>query len=229
MVRQSRHSGVSARPLSRFYQRLRAHFGSQHWWPGRSRFEIIAGAILTQNTNWGNVEKALANLRRRAALTPRRLARLPQRRLRTLLQPSGTFRQKTQTLSRFLQYLGRRYQYSLKRMLRVPNGRLRGELLALRGIGEETADSILLYAGKRRVFVIDAYTRRILMRHGLAPPQAPYESLQRLFEEQLPRRASLYNEYHALLVATGKRYCHRREPECFACPLGPELEKDGRA
>ncbi|MFQ5817123.1 MAG: endonuclease III domain-containing protein [Terriglobia bacterium] len=225
MVRQTRHTVTSLPAIPRFYRRLLAHFGKQHWWPGHTRFEIILGAILTQNTNWKNVEKVLVSLRRTSGLAPRALARLPQRRLPSLLRPSGYFRQKARTLITFLDYLRRRYRYSVHRMFRVETQRLRAELLALRGIGEETVDSILLYAGRRPVFVIDAYTRRILMRHGLAPPDAPYAALQKLFEENFPSNPTLYNEYHALFVAAGKRYCHRLQPDCFACPLGPELEK----
>jgi endonuclease-3 related protein len=181
------------------------------------------GAILTQNTGWANVEKALRNLHQASVLAPRRLAGLSQEHLHSLLQPSGYFRQKARTLSTFLEYLGTRYRHSLQRMFRTPTAQLHDELLRLRGIGKETADSILLYAGDRPVFVIDAYTRRILLRHGLAAPDATYEALQGLFLSQLPRRAKLFNEYHALLVAVGKHYCHRRQPDCSQCPLGPEL------
>lgn len=181
------------------------------------------GAILTQNTGWANVEKAVKNLRRASVLAPRRLARLSQEHLHSLLQPSGYFRQKARTLSAFLEYLGIRHGHSLRRMFRTPTDRLHDDLLRLRGIGKETADSILLYAGKRPVFVIDAYTRRILLRHGLAAPDATYEALQGLFLNHLPRKAKLFNEYHALLVAAGKHYCHRRQPDCSHCPLGPEL------
>ena len=226
MLRQVRHTVHRLPQIPRFYRRLVRHFEAQHWWPSRTRFEIILGAILTQNTAWRNVEKALANLRGASAVTPRSLARLPASRLRSLLRPAGYFRQKARTVANFLNYLEKRYSYSVEQMLRAPTARLRTELLALPGIGEETADSILLYAGRRPVFVIDAYTRRILMRHGLAPPDAPYATLQRLFEDNLlPRSPQLFNEYHALLVATGKRYCHRQQPACFECPLGPELEK----
>ncbi|MFQ5927905.1 MAG: endonuclease III domain-containing protein [Terriglobia bacterium] len=225
MVRQIHKPVASLPQIPRFYRRLLTHFGKQHWWPGDTPFEIILGAILTQNTNWKNVEKSLVNLRRVSALSPRSLARLPRRRLRSLLRPSGYFRQKAGTVTTFLDYLQRRYRHSVHRMFRSETKRLRAELLNVRGIGEETADSILLYAGRRPVFVIDAYTRRILMRHGLAPLDAPYATLQKLFEENLPRNPALYSEYHALLVATGKRYCHRQQPNCFTCPLESELEK----
>lgn len=210
--------------LLRYYDRLRGHFGPQHWWPARTRFEVIVGALLAQNTNWANVEKALANLRRREQLVATRLSRLSAVRLARLLRPSGYYRQKTRTVRRFLRHLKLHYGGSLARLFRRPTRSLRAELLSLPGIGEETADSILLYAGGRPVFVIDAYTRRVLGRHGLAPPQASYRDLQDFFHRHLPRNSVLFNEYHALLVAVGKNYCHREGPDCAACPLGIELE-----
>lgn len=212
------------RTLRRYYRRLRRHFGPQHWWPARTRFEVILGALLTQNTSWGNVEKALGNLRRVRALSPAKLGPLPAARLARLLRPSGYFRQKTRAVRSFLGYLQQHYGGSLGRMFRRPTPALRAELLALRGIGEETADSILLYAGGRPVFVIDAYTRRVLDRHGLARLEAGYAELQSFFETRLPRDPALYNDYHAQLVAVGKTYCHRERPDCGACPLGVELE-----
>ena len=214
--------------LRRYYRRLYRHFGPQHWWPARTRFEVILGALLTQNTSWANVEKALGNLRREGLLSPGKLLRTPPGRLARLLRPSGYFRQKTRAVRHFLQHLQRRGGGSLKRMLTRPAEELRDDLLSLHGIGEETADSILLYAAGRPVFVIDAYTRRVLSRHGLAPAAASYGELQDVFHHSLPRNSALFNEYHALLVAVGKRYCHRRQPNCAACPLGPELEA-GRA
>lgn len=212
------------RTLRRYYQRLRRHFGPQHWWPARTRFEVILGALLTQNTSWNNVKKTLSNLRGAKVLSPTKLGRLPPQRLAHLLRPSGYFRQKTRAVRHFLDHLERRYRGSLARLFRRPTPALRQELLGLNGIGEETADSILLYAGNRPVFVIDAYTRRVLGRHRLASAEAPYAELQSFFERHLPRDPALYNEYHALLVAAGKNYCHRERPACAACPLGIELE-----
>lgn len=214
-----------AQALGRYYRRLQDHFGPQHWWPARTRFEVILGALLTQNTSWKNVEKALANLRRAGLLSPAKLARQPAARLARLLRPSGYFRQKTRTVRRFLRHLKSRYAGSLPRLFQRPTAALREELLLLPGIGEETADSILLYAGERPLFVIDAYTRRVLTRHGLAPPQAPYHQLQDFLHRHLPRQPGLFNEYHALLVAVGKTYCHREAPDCPRCPLGVELER----
>ncbi|MFQ5776634.1 MAG: endonuclease III domain-containing protein [Terriglobia bacterium] len=214
----------TGRVLRRYYHRLHHHFGPQHWWPARTRFEVVLGALLTQNTNWRNVEKALANLRRAGVLTPVKLTDLSVSRLARLLRPSGYFRQKTRTVRRFLAHLHRHYRGSLARLLRRPTSELRLELLALPGIGNETADSILLYAAGRPVFVIDAYTRRILSRHWLAPEKASYAELQDLFHRHLRHDRTFFNQYHALLVAAGKKYCHREQPHCSACPLGIELE-----
>ncbi len=212
------------RTLQRYYRRLHRHFGPQRWWPARTRFEVILGALLTQNTSWANVEKALGNLRREGLLNPDKLSRTPVARLARLLRPSGYFRQKTRAVRHFLEHLQQCYGGSLRRMLARPGAALRDELLGLNGIGEETADSMLLYAASRPVFVVDAYTRRVLSRHGLALEKTQYGELQSVFHRNLPPNAALFNEYHALLVAVGKRYCHRRDPDCNACPLGPELE-----
>jgi len=184
---------------------------------------MILGALLTQNTAWTNVEKALGNLRREAGLSPEKLARIPAATLARLLRPSGYFRQKTRAVGGFLRHLNHHYRGSLGRMMNRPAKELREELLSLRGIGPETADSILLYAAGRPVFVIDAYTRRVLSRHGLMPANASYAEFQDFFHRNLAAEAKLFNEYHALLVAVGKNYCHSRQPDCAGCPLGPEL------
>ncbi|MGH9862453.1 MAG: endonuclease III domain-containing protein [Candidatus Acidiferrales bacterium] len=212
------------RTLRRYYRRLHRHFGRQQWWPARTRFEVILGALLTQNTAWVNVKRALSNLRRAGVLSPKKLARVPRQRLTRYVRPSGYFRQKSRYLRGFLEHLQKHYQGSLPRLLRQPAPALRQELLSLPGIGPETANSILLYAAGHPVFVIDAYTRRVLARHGLAGEKASYEELQDFFHQNLPRDARLFNEYHALLVAVGKEYCHRVRPDCNACPLGIELE-----
>lgn len=224
MASAARVSESPALTLRRYYRRLEEHFGPQHWWPARTRFEIILGALLTQNTNWQNVEKALANLRPAGLLSPIKLTSLPSARLARLLRPSGYFRQKTRTVRGFLAHLKARYAGSLARLFQQPTEDLREELLLLPGIGEETADSILLYADGRPVFVIDSYTRRVLARHGLAPPRTSYGQLQDFFHRHLPRDPALFNEYHALLVAVGKAYCRRIAPDCARCPLGIELE-----
>lgn len=223
LVSSTKGAGTG-RALRRYYRRLYRHFGPQHWWPAQTRFEVILGALLTQNTSWANVEKALDNLRHKGLLSPGKLSRPSAARLERLLRPSGYFRQKARAVRHFLGHLQRRYDGSLRRLLARPAVELRDELLGLNGIGEETADSVLLYAAGRPVFVIDTYTRRVLSRHGLARETAHYGELQNVFHRTLPRNTELFNEYHALLVAVGKRYCHRQAPDCNACPLGPELE-----
>jgi endonuclease-3 related protein len=200
------------------YEALLAHFGPQSWWPARTRFEVIVGAILTQNTNWQNVEKAIANLRRARLLVPERLRRLDRAALAERIRPAGYFNVKARRLGAFLDWLFCEYGGSLRRMAAAPTDALRRQLLAVNGIGRETADSILLYALERPVFVIDVYTRRVLRRHGLAGGDEDYDALRALFESQLPRRVSLYNEYHALLVMAGKHHCGTRA-RCDGCPL----------
>ena len=212
------------RTLLRYYRRLLRHFGPQHWWPARTRFEMILGALLTQNTSWSNVERALANLRRARALTPKKLGQFSTSSLARLLRPAGYFRQKARYVARFVRHLNGSNGSSVARLLRGSTEELRAELLALPGIGPETADSILLYAARRPVFVIDAYTRRVLARHGLAHENPSYDDLQDFFHRNLAADAKLFNEFHAQLVAVGKNFCHKRNPDCAACPLAPELE-----
>ncbi len=206
-----------------YYRALFAALGPQHWWPARTPFEVIVGAILTQNTAWVNVERALANLRREQLLTPLALERVSVARLARLIRPSGYFRQKAKKLKAFLRFLRKEHGGSLKRMFHTPTAELREKLLRVHGIGPETADSILLYAGNHPVFVVDAYTKRILERHGLAGEKAGYEDVRRLFEQNLPGDTRLYNEYHGLLVNVGKNWCRARSPRCDTCPLGAFL------
>jgi endonuclease-3 related protein len=217
--------------LPEFYNALFAALGQQGWWPACTRFEVIVGAILTQNTAWGNVERAIANLRRARMLSPRALERVSLARLARLVRPSGYFRQKARKLKTFVRFLRTEYRGSLARMFRAPTPGLRQKLLSVPGIGPETADSILLYAGGRPVFVVDAYTRRILSRHGLIDERSNYEQMRALFEQSLPRDSRLYNEYHALLVQVGKNWCRPGKARCDACPLGrflsPELRPFG--
>jgi len=194
-----------------------------HWWPAKTPFEVIIGAILTQNTAWANVERAIANLRREHLLTPRALERVPLQRLSKLVRPSGYFRQKAKKVKAFVHFLRRSFGGSLARMFRRPTAELRERLLGVSGIGPETADSILLYAGNHLVFVVDAYTKRILLRHGLIGEKASYEEVRQVLESSLPRDPKLYNEYHALLVNVGKNWCRPQAPRCSECPLGPYL------
>jgi endonuclease-3 related protein len=202
-----------------YYDALFAAHGPQHWWPGRTAFEVIVGAILVQNTSWSNVAPAIENLRRARLLTPHAIEKVSAPRLQRLIRSSGYFRQKTKTLKAFVRFLRRDYQGSLSKMFRVPTPTLRDQLLAVRGIGPETADSILLYAAKHPVFVVDAYTRRILERHGHPHARLSYEDVRQLFERTLPPDVALYNEFHALIVHTGKHFCRPRDPRCGECPL----------
>jgi endonuclease-3 related protein len=212
-----------AKVLAEFYGTLHRELGPQRWWPARTPFEVIVGAILTQSTAWTNVERAIANLRREGLLTPRALERVTGARLARLVRPSGYFRQKARKLQAFTAWLRREYGGSLARMFRTPTGKLREKLLRVHGVGPETADSILLYAGGHPVFVVDAYTRRVLVRHGLMDERAGYEEMRALFEANLPHNVKMWNEYHALLVQVGKNWCRPRQAKCEQCPLGRYL------
>ncbi len=204
--------------LTEIYQLLFDRFGPQHWWPGQSQFEIITGAILTQNTNWINVEKAIANLKTADCLTPERLYHLDFSQLAELIRPAGYYNIKTKRFKNFINWLFDNYDGRLANLETVDTDQLRAELLAIKGIGYETADSILLYAFERPVFVVDAYTARIAFRHHLIEPDAGYEQLRELFQSNLPEDTPLFNEYHALLVKVGKEFC-KTKAKCSGCPL----------
>jgi endonuclease-3 related protein len=204
--------------LERYYRRLLNAYGPQHWWPADSRFEIMIGAILTQNTAWRNVERAVANLKREGLLTPQALHRVSTRRLAQVIRPSGTFRVKAGRVKAFVRFLVQQYKGDLKCMKSERAGILRSKLLSVKGVGPETADSILLYALDLPIFVIDAYTRRVLSRHRLTPPNVSYDRLQQFFMDRLQPKVGIYNEYHALLVKVGKEHCKPR-PVCQECPL----------
>lgn len=214
--------------IRKIYRRLARAYGPLHWWPARTRFEVIVGAFLTQNTSWRNVESALRNLRREGALKLDSLRRMPLEELEQLIRPSGYFRQKASRLKNFIAYLDDRHSGSLSHMFAQPIKRLRNEFLELSGVGPETADAILLYAGKLPVFVVDAYAKRVLERHGIVKPGEKYEQVRSLVESSLKRNQSAsesaqhFNELHALLVEVGKRHC-RIIPKCEGCPLQPLL------
>jgi endonuclease-3 related protein len=197
-------------------------YGPTGWWPGDTPFEIAVGAILTQNTSWRNVEKAIANLKSTRMLSARAIVKASDAVLEDALRPSGYFRVKARRLRAFCAYLAENYGGSMKRMARQPMPGLREELLAVHGIGPETADDILLYACGHRVFVVDAYTRRLLVRHGHAKPSVRYEEMRAVFEDHLDADLELFREYHALIVYTGKDHCRSR-PNCEQCPLAPTL------
>ena len=219
---------MTKRKLMAVYRRLLGAFGPRNWWPAETRFEVMVGAVLTQNMAWSNVEKAISGLKSADALDPHKLFSLRVDRLARLIRPSGYYNIKARRLKSLVKWLCRKCNGSLAALSREPTEALRKELLGINGVGEETADSILLYALDRPVFVVDAYTRRVLSRHGLVREKASYAEIQGVFHDQLPPDVALYNEYHALLVALGNRVC-RPKPLCDLCPvqecLGP-LRRD---
>ncbi len=209
------------------YDRLLKAFGPQHWWPGETPFEVMIGAVLTQNTNWQNVEKAIRNLREADLLEPQALYNVPVEELEELLRPAGYFRIKARRLRSLLEFLVTRLRRLAGSDVPDRSPELAEELLAVNGIGPETADSILLYAGGLPVFVVDAYTHRIFARHGWIGFDADYQQIQDYIQSSLPEDAGLYNEYHALLVYAGKHYCHKTKPKCRECPLKEMLPEGG--
>lgn len=204
--------------ILRIYRQLHARYGLQHWWPAGSPFEVIVGAILTQSTNWQNVERAIENLTKHKVLTPYKLYKLPAEKLAKLIRAAGYFRQKAKKLKAFVEHLYTQHDGNLHKMLSQPTKKLRAELLSIWGIGPETADSILLYAAHKPVFVVDAYTKRIFSRLGLVSSKSSYDEFQRFFITQLPKSVKLFNEYHALIVRHSKEVC-RPKPRCAQCVL----------
>lgn len=219
------YNGHALKILAGIYEKLYAHFGPQHWWPGDTPLEVAVGAVLTQNTNWGNVERAISNLKRAKALSARRLHDMPKGKLASLIRPAGYFNVKAGRLKSFVGFLVRNHGGSMKRMGRTSAPELREELLGVKGIGPETADSILLYALGKPVFVIDAYTKRVLSRHGVMEQGGTYDEFQALFHRCFENpvegedRVAFFNEYHALFVAVGKTFCRPKAPLCGSCPL----------
>ena len=204
--------------LLEIHNRLLKRFGTLHWWPADTPFEVCVGAILTQNTAWTNVEKAIHALRQAGIMTPEALHNSDPDQLARLIRPAGYFNLKSRRLKDFTTWLFLMHQGSLERMFTVDWQELRAELLGVRGIGPETADSILLYAGDRPTFVVDAYTRRLFQRLGLLPESAGYDQTRALFMKHLPQDAALFNEYHAQIVEQCKQFC-RKKPLCSGCPL----------
>ena len=216
---------MRATPLE-VYERLLAAFGRQGWWPGETPFEVLIGAVLVQNTAWKNVERAIANLREAGVLDPRALYRIPVAELEELIRPAGYYRVKARRLRNLLQLVNEEFDGSLEAMFRTPLDVLREKLLGINGIGPETADAILLYAGGLPTFVVDTYTHRVFARHGWIDFEADYHAIKDHFESSLPDDATLFNEYHALLVRLGKEFC-RRTPQCEKCPLVDLLPEGG--
>jgi len=210
---------MSTQPrLFEIFRLLFERFGPLHWWPADTPFEVCVGAILTQNTAWTNVEKAICALKQAGIMTPATLHDSDPEQLARLIRPAGYFNLKSRRLKDFTTWLDVNHQGSLERMFTVDWQKLRVELLQVRGIGPETADSILLYAGDRPTFVVDAYTRRLFQRLGLLPESAGYEESRALFMNHLPQDVALFNEYHAQIVQQCKLFC-RKKPLCSGCPL----------
>lgn len=201
------------------YERLLDHFGPQHWWPGETPCEVMVGAVLTQNTNWSNVSRAIDNLKRENLLTCKALLDLDRTSLAELIRPAGYYNIKADRLGNLLIMLRDRYDADLDFFLSQPRETMRQRLLEVKGIGPETADSIVLYAAGLPIFVVDAYTHRIFSRHGMVPEETSYEEMQEIFTDALPEDAALFNEYHALIVKTGKEYCRKKNPRCNDCPI----------
>jgi endonuclease-3 related protein len=222
-IQAASNSGVSSEALMDYYAAMSRRLGPMKWWPAKTPFEVIVGAILTQNTAWTNVERAIENLRTERLLTQKAIETVPVARLARMIRSSGYFRQKAKKLKAFVRFAHDEFNGSLKRLFAVPTMELREKLLGVHGIGPETADSILLYAGNHPIFVVDAYTRRILTRHELTHEKAGYDEIRAIFESGVPRDALLYNEYHALIVNTGKNWCRTKNPDCAECPLHPFL------
>jgi len=221
-------AGIIREILREIYNCLYACYGPQHWWPADNPFEVIVGAILTQSAAWTNVAQAISNLKAANALTPAALHDLSIDRLAHLIYPSGYYNAKALKLKAFADRLHSRYNGDLGSLFSLDAATLRRELLSIHGIGEETADSIILYAARRPIFVIDAYTRRIMSRLGLAPAKDSYEAFQALFAENLPKDEGLFNEYHALLVCHGKGVC-RKVPQCPRCCLRSRCVSGGHS
>jgi endonuclease III related protein len=213
--------------LTQVFERLHAAFGPQQWWPGESPFEVMVGAVLVQNTAWRNVERAIENLREASLMSPEALYALSESELAELIRPAGYFQVKARRLRNLLRLVIEEYDGSLDAMFAADLATLREQLLAVSGIGPETADAILLYAAHKPTFVVDTYTHRVLARHGWIGYDADYHEIKDHFQSSLPPDERLYNEYHALLVRLGKDYCRKSAPKCETCPLADLLPPTG--
>lgn len=205
--------------VAELYKLLHDHFGPQAWWPAETTFEMMVGAILTQNTKWGNVEKAISNLRKAGVLDFRSLSQLTTAEIAEFIRPSGYYNLKAQRLKNLLQMVSEKYEGDLEQLLQDDMNAARENLLSVKGIGLETADSILLYACRKPQFVVDSYTHRVLSRHNFIEEEIDYTGIQIFLTDRLPQDVELYNEFHALFVRTAVEYCKRSRPLCVNCPL----------
>ena len=219
-------SEVAPASFEHVYSKLLEHHGPQHWWPANSPFEVMVGAVLVQSTAWRNVEHALDNLKAADSLCPAAIRAMDLDTLESLIRPSGFYRVKARRLKALCDFVGDFYADSISLMDEQTTDELRSELLAVHGVGQETADDILLYALNRPVFVVDAFTRRIFHRLGWVPQDPSYTELQKLFHDRLPRDAAMYNEFHALIVRHGNTTCRNR-PDCNPCPLLQHCPRTG--
>lgn len=204
---------------SEAYRLLYDHFGPQDWWPGDSPFEIMVGAILTQNTNWSNVQKAIHNLKTEGLLSYRSLSQLTADEIAQFIRPAGYYNLKAQRLKNLLDMLKINYRGELALFFEDDLGSARENLLTVKGVGPETADSILLYACGHPVFVVDMYTHRVFSRHNLLEEESDYSMIQDVFLDHLPEDMQLYNEFHALIVRVANMFCKKTKPLCGKCPL----------
>ena len=212
-----------SKSLFTIFKILKKAYGPQHWWPADSPFEVAVGAILTQNTSWKNVERAIGRLKKKNLLSTGRMSRSPIKTLAQCLKPAGYFNVKARRLKNFLIFLSNEYKGSLQKLFTEPLAALRQKLLTINGIGPETADSIILYAAEKPIFVVDAYTKRIFSRIGFLKLSASYDETQACFMKNLPLNTKLFNEFHALIVEHAKRFC-KTKPVCEPCPLRPRCE-----
>ncbi|AEE92652.1 conserved protein of unknown function [Tepidanaerobacter acetatoxydans Re1] len=205
--------------LVKIYDKLLEAFGPQHWWPADDDFEIIVGAILTQSVSWKNVEKAIDNLKAKGLLSLDAILAVDKDKLAALIKSTMYYNQKALKLKNFCRYIKQNYGGDIYSLFEKSIPNMRAELLSIKGIGPETADSIILYAAAKPIFVVDAYTRRIFSRLGFLPDDAKYSQMQDFFMSNLPSDVNLFNEYHALIVRLGKDYCKNKKPLCNECPV----------
>lgn len=217
--------GKTGERLLKIYGRMFESYGPQYWWPSETSSECVIGTILTQNTSWTNVEKAIGQMKGEMSLTMAEIEKIPFAKLARLIKPSGYFNQKARRLKIFARFVAESYGGNIDKLLAENAEKLRETLLGIEGIGPETADSIVLYAAEKPSFVVDSYTKRITARHGLTDENASYGKVRELFMKNLPHKTSLFNEYHALIVRTAKDCCHKTKPECERCPLEADLSE----